>query len=139
MSENIEFHNSKNNEMKQNTIAPMSVTIKDNQINELNEHQKGLNKNNSQIDPNDILIISSPNTNEKSQAAQNKSSIKNRCEICKTKLSLAAQFTCRCDRNFCSKHRYAEDHSCTFDYKTHGKELLEKANNKVIGDKINKI
>ena len=44
-----------------------------------------------------------------------KKSKKKRCYICKKKLGLIP-FTCRCERHFCSLHRYAEDHQCKFDY-----------------------
>jgi hypothetical protein len=33
---------------------------------------------------------------------------------------------CRCEKIFCGMHRYAETHNCTFDYKSHGREVLSK-------------
>uniref|UniRef100_T1ITF3 Adenosine kinase n=1 Tax=Strigamia maritima TaxID=126957 RepID=T1ITF3_STRMM len=51
-----------------------------------------------------------------------------RCQVCKKKIGLATTYTCRCGRNFCATHRYAETHDCTFDYKTEGRRLLEQAN-----------
>ena len=36
---------------------------------------------------------------------------------------------------FCGLHRYADAHACSFDYASHGRAILEKANVKVAGDK----
>jgi len=37
-------------------------------------------------------------------------------------------FDCRCEKRFCIVHTYAENHNCTFDYKTfHRQNLVEKA------------
>lgn len=46
---------------------------------------------------------------------------------------------CRCGNNFCATHRYAESHSCTFDYKTEGRKLLEQNNPVVNAPKLPKI
>jgi hypothetical protein len=40
-----------------------------------------------------------------------------RCGECGVRIGLTA-ITCRCGAAFCARHRYAEAHSCTFDYKT---------------------
>lgn len=64
---------------------------------------------------------------------------RNRCVVCRKKLQLAAIFDCRCGGNFCSEHRYSDQHDCSFDYKSHGQELIKKANPQVVGDKLNKI
>lgn len=57
---------------------------------------------------------------------------------CKAKLVLS-DFACQCKGFYCSKHRYAEDHSCTFDYKAAGNKLLSKNLVKVDGEKVQKI
>ena len=44
-------------------------------------------------------------------------------------------FECRCGQVFCGLHRYADAHACSFDYASHGRAILEKANVKVAGDK----
>lgn len=62
-----------------------------------------------------------------------------RCQVCNKKTGLATSYTCRCGRNFCASHRYAETHSCTFDYKTEGRRLLEQANPMVAAPKLPKI
>jgi predicted nucleic acid binding AN1-type Zn finger protein len=42
-----------------------------------------------------------------------------RCHVCSKKLDLASRSTlCRCEHIFCSEHRQAEDHNCSFDFKT---------------------
>jgi len=71
---------------------------------------------------------------------QIKQKSKNRCNYstCKIKLGLIP-FECRCSMNFCTEHRLPESHQCSFDYKTFGKLLIEKNNQKVIGEKIHKI
>ncbi|KAK4336773.1 hypothetical protein RND71_043860 [Anisodus tanguticus] len=48
-------------------------------------------------------------------------------------------FPCRCGGIFCASHRYANEHSCTFDYKEHGAEEIRKNNPQIVGEKIQKI
>ena len=43
---------------------------------------------------------------------------KKRCSHCNKKLPLCGRFECRCGKTFCSAHRYAEEHHCTYEYKT---------------------
>ena len=64
----------------------------------------------------------------------------NRCNFdnCKKKLGIMP-FECRCCLIFCAEHRLPENHKCNFDYKTNGKLQIEKNNQKVIGEKIQKI
>ena len=49
-----------------------------------------------------------------------------RCQMaeCKTKLSLIDS-ACKCCGFYCIKHRHAELHSCTFDYKGEGMNKLK--------------
>ena len=37
------------------------------------------------------------------------------------------------------KHRHFEAHECTFDYKKHGQEMIEKQNPKVVRPKVRSI
>lgn len=46
---------------------------------------------------------------------------------------------CSCTLKFCLKCRMPEDHSCKFDYKTAGKEMIEKTNVKIQFKKLEKI
>lgn len=41
------------------------------------------------------------------------------CNQCKIRLGLMA-WTCRCERTFCQAHLAAEEHGCTYDYKSAG-------------------
>lgn len=46
-----------------------------------------------------------------------------RCYECEKKIGLTG-FQCKCGYLFCAKHRYAEEHACSFDFASHGRELL---------------
>jgi len=58
-----------------------------------------------------------------------------KCTQCKKKIGLTA-IQCRCGFKFCEKHRYSDQHNCTFDYKTMGKKQIEDKNPKIIAAKI---
>ena len=62
-----------------------------------------------------------------------------RCGVCQKKLKITENYTCKCNRNFCLKHRLPEQHNCDFDYKKEGKEKLAKDNPKVESSKIEKL
>ena len=62
----------------------------------------------------------------------------NRCAKCNKKLKLSA-IKCRCDKYFCAVHLYSDLHDCSFDYKNHGKKILEKQNPTVISQKMDKL
>lgn len=59
-------------------------------------------------------------------------------ESCKVKL-LLSDFACRCKSFYCSQHRFAETHKCSFDYKASGKDLLTKQMPTVIGSKLDRV
>lgn len=75
-------------------------------------------------------------------AAEERSSVKkrqpNRCLCCRKRVGLTG-FGCRCGGIFCSLHRYADMHSCSFDYKAAGREAIAKANPVIRAKKIDKI
>jgi len=60
---------------------------------------------------------------------------KRKCQMCKKKIGLTG-FECRCGKLYCSTHRYADVHNCTFDYKEDGREKIRKANPTCTDDKI---
>lgn len=62
----------------------------------------------------------------------------NRCSNCRRRLGLTG-FKCKCGLTFCGSHRYPENHGCTFDYKSMGKEAIAKANPVVKAEKLHKI
>lgn len=48
-----------------------------------------------------------------------------RCAQCNKKVGFTG-IECRCSLVFCGLHRYPEQHSCTFDFKTHDRANLQK-------------
>ena len=64
---------------------------------------------------------------------------KPRCAKCNRRLKLASTYTCRCGGMFCGQCRYAEVHDCEYDYKTHGRKLLEAAAPSIQAPKLPKI
>jgi len=64
----------------------------------------------------------------------------NRCTHCNKKVGFLG-FACKCGGNFCSTHRFYEDHSCVKldEIKKEGRELILKQNPVVIGSKIDPI
>lgn len=62
----------------------------------------------------------------------------NRCLTCRKRVGLTG-FKCRCGLMFCGSHRYPEQHGCTFDYKTAGKDAIAKANPLIKAEKLEKI
>jgi len=65
---------------------------------------------------------------------------RNRCswETCNKKLGLTG-FDCRCGGQFCSLHRYANEHNCTFDYKEHGQNEIRKNMPVVQAERVRRI
>ncbi|OQR99893.1 hypothetical protein ACHHYP_03983 [Achlya hypogyna] len=52
---------------------------------------------------------------------------KSRCWDCKKKVGLTG-IECRCGYVYCSNHRFADQHNCTFDYKAADRAELAKRN-----------
>jgi predicted nucleic acid binding AN1-type Zn finger protein len=69
---------------------------------------------------------------------QRKEGPANRCVTCRRKVGLTG-FLCRCGGTFCGPHRYADAHSCGFDYKAQGREMIAKQNPVVVAPKLDKI
>eukprot|EP01137_Pigoraptor_chileana_P006298 Opistho-2@3140 len=59
------------------------------------------------------------------------------CATCSKKLNSVLRFKCRCGGEYCGSHKHAEDHACTFDYKSHGRQQLADMNPTVCASKIN--
>lgn len=59
-----------------------------------------------------------------------------RCHVCNKKLGLTP-LQCKCSHIFCSAHIFYKDHACSFDFRQHGRSILEKQNPKVVGEKLN--
>ena len=63
---------------------------------------------------------------------------RSRCFSCNKKVGLLG-FECRCGYVYCSNHRHAMDHACTFDYATFDREKLAKANPVVAPSKLDRV
>jgi hypothetical protein len=61
-----------------------------------------------------------------------------RCMSCNKKVRLLG-FACRCGGTFCSMHRYADGHPCSFDYKKADREKIAQQNPLVVASKLDKI
>lgn len=85
------------------------------------------------------LRLKSPNKSQHLLPPVKKNKKKQRCYMCGKRTGLATSYMCRCGYNFCAVHRYAEAHSCTFDYKAAGRKVLEAANPLVRAPKLPKI
>nr|XP_019571731.1 PREDICTED: AN1-type zinc finger protein 4 isoform X1 [Rhinolophus sinicus]XP_019571732.1 PREDICTED: AN1-type zinc finger protein 4 isoform X1 [Rhinolophus sinicus]XP_019571733.1 PREDICTED: AN1-type zinc finger protein 4 isoform X1 [Rhinolophus sinicus]XP_019571734.1 PREDICTED: AN1-type zinc finger protein 4 isoform X1 [Rhinolophus sinicus] len=70
---------------------------------------------------------------------QTKKKTTKHCFLCGKKTGLATSYECRCGNNFCASHRYAETHSCTYDYKSSGRRYLQEANPVVNTPKLPKL
>tara|TARA_Y100000590_G_C14879897_1_gene698481 strand:- start:23 stop:454 length:432 start_codon:yes stop_codon:yes gene_type:complete len=75
---------------------------------------------------------------ENGEKDKNKKKRKKKCHICQKKLGLVP-FICKCEQLFCSKHRYVNQHHCTYDYKNTYKDEFLKKNPKIVPEKIRKI
>ena len=45
-------------------------------------------------------------------------------------------FLCKCEKNFCIKHRFSDSHDCSFNYKLEAKEQLKDANPIIAPQKV---
>ena len=63
--------------------------------------------------------------------------MKTKCDICNKKVLLI--YTCKCNKNYCNKHHYPEDHNCTFNFKEEYKKKLIELNTIIKNNKLIKI
>lgn len=61
-----------------------------------------------------------------------------RCTACRKRVGLTG-FRCRCGDTYCGAHRYPEQHGCTFDFKSAGRDAIARANPIVKADKLDRI
>ncbi len=61
-----------------------------------------------------------------------------RCPTCNKKINITNRFSCKCDKYYCTEHRYPESHSCEKmkDYKDESIKRLENQLVKVAGTKL---
>lgn len=62
-----------------------------------------------------------------------------RCAQCNKKLGIIMVMKCHCEKMFCAKHRYAEAHNCSYDFKKEGQKTIAKDNPLVVATKVTKI
>lgn len=62
-----------------------------------------------------------------------------RCAQCNKKLGIIMVMKCHCEKMFCAKHRYAEAHNCSYDFKREGQKSIAKENPLVVASKVTKI
>ncbi|VUZ94060.1 zinc finger protein, putative [Plasmodium vivax] len=115
---------------------PASTNININSVETDNSENNGSNQNESGSSSNNAAP---EGTNEQSTSTNaNEAEDKKKCFFCCKRIGLLG-IKCRCNHYFCSLHRYADAHNCTFDYKNYHKQQLIKNNVKVVADKVKKI
>lgn len=62
-----------------------------------------------------------------------------RCAQCNKKLGVIMIMKCHCEQVFCSQHRYAEAHNCSYNFKAEGQRIIARENPLVIASKLPKI
>jgi predicted nucleic acid binding AN1-type Zn finger protein len=69
--------------------------------------------------------LQSSNKDNTQDIKKKKKKTPKRCQLkgCKKKLPITA-FDCRCNKKFCNVHTSAENHNCTFDYKSFHRQNL---------------
>lgn len=58
------------------------------------------------------------------------------CAQCSKKLKFINSFTCRCQKSFCSRHRFYDQHECAYDFKMEAKAKLADQNPKIVAKKL---
>lgn len=102
----------------------------------LSAHGRGMNGSNAAVGKRVGETTHLPPVNGSIQA---KKKIAKYCFLCGKKTGLATSYECRCGNNFCATHRYAETHTCTYDYKSTGRRYLQETNPVVSAPKLPKI
>nr|CAB3474364.1 unnamed protein product [Digitaria exilis] len=88
------------------------------------------------ISVSEAVVASSSSSPSSSSASEAETKAEpNRCPACYKKVGLTG-FLCRCGKTFCGKHRYAEEHGCTFDFKGAGRDKIARANPLITGEKL---
>ncbi|GMF34764.1 unnamed protein product [Phytophthora fragariaefolia] len=73
------------------------------------------------------VVVKTPTEDEPKPAEKLVQKNKKRCWECKKKVGLTA-IECRCGFVFCSNHRYADQHNCSFDFKAADRAELARRN-----------
>ena len=59
-----------------------------------------------------------------------------RCDVCNKKVLTVMIPNLKCEKLHCLKHRFPEDHKCTYDYKSEEIEKLKKNLPLIVADKV---
>ena len=117
----------------------MLPAVIENQATALREQKENIMKDSEQHgikSPSAFSAVPSPlESPEVSFSTSMNKNFKNVCFRCGKKTGLLG-IKCRCGQNFCSKHKYAEEHECKFDYQEAAKAQLRKLNPQVCGAKV---
>ncbi|GAW79722.1 hypothetical protein, conserved [Plasmodium gonderi] len=143
---NVETENNENNNNTTTTATDTATTTSNNNNddNENDDNNNNHNENNQSVSDNNNNnnnnnnVSCSTSTDQNSGVNTNESEEKKKCFFCCKRIGLLG-IKCRCNHYFCSLHRYADAHNCTFDYKNYHKQQLIKNNVKVVADKVKKI
>jgi AN1-like Zinc finger len=84
------------------------------------------------------VVAATPMQQEPEEPEKPVQANRNRCFCCNKKVGLLG-FECRCGYVYCSGHRHATDHTCTFDYASFDKERLAKANPVIAASKLDRL
>ncbi|KJP89161.1 hypothetical protein AK88_01247 [Plasmodium fragile] len=108
-------------------------------INSVEKDNKDNNDSNQNASASSCINPVANETNDQSSSSNvDEAEDKKKCFFCCKRIGLLG-IKCRCNHYFCSVHRYADAHNCTFDYKNYHKQQLIKNNVKVVADKVKKI
>lgn len=78
----------------------------------------------AQLSTETAAVISSESASLPAAVQSNKNH--RRCSCCSKKVGLTGGLECKCGQLFCSKHRYPEQHACSFDFKNAERAQLAK-------------
>lgn len=72
------------------------------------------------------MLVKDLHDNKLTMSISSKRKKKCRCCVCKKKIPsiLVEMHTCRCGKLVCGQHKSESLHDCTFDWKSHGKDIL---------------
>lgn len=94
-----------------------------------NKRKKSLDEDDVETKKNKIV------TKEIVEDSKTKKTTK-KCSTCNKKLGFVSCYTCRCGNDYCNKHRFYDQHDCTYDYKSKAIEKLRLNNPKVNNRRI---
>jgi AN1-like Zinc finger len=58
------------------------------------------------------------------------------CARCSKKLRMTTVFECSCGSWYCGRHRYSDEHACTYDHRAKHMRKIERENPRIVPAKI---